>query len=352
MVAPQKNSEFPHPLRGRLDRPAAPSVIADYVLDRQDVPRDDVPEPVKRYSYTALKMGAPARLRELASLVRVALRSQATAARDAVGTVRRAQRMIFEATGKHVENARILEIGPGQELRHLRCFALENEVTGIDTDAIVQRFDVAQVARLFRKSPWMRAAKTLGRAALRKDARFKSALARELGVGSFPELRVLQMDATQMAFPEGSFDLAFSCSVFEHISDPHAALREVVRVLRPGGVAYVSVHLYTSHSGQHDPRIFAQGRPVAPLWPHLRPELAHTVHSSAHLNRLTLRQWRDLFDSVMPGVHFAYDRDEDDLRGALAQLREQGELVGLTDEELLTVNVIALWQKPPSDRAS
>lgn len=41
----------------------------------------------------------------------------------------------------------------------------------------------------------------------------------------------------RLPFPDGSFDVVFSHALFEHLSEPVAALDEIRRVLRPGGIA-------------------------------------------------------------------------------------------------------------------
>jgi SAM-dependent methyltransferase len=48
-------------------------------------------------------------------------------------------------------------------------------------------------------------------------------------------------DLTQLPFPDGSFDGVVCGEVLEHIDDDRAALRELCRVLRPGGVLVATV---------------------------------------------------------------------------------------------------------------
>ena len=48
-------------------------------------------------------------------------------------------------------------------------------------------------------------------------------------------------DALSLPFPDASFDVVIVSEVFEHIPDDRAAMREVLRVLRPGGRLATSV---------------------------------------------------------------------------------------------------------------
>lgn len=58
--------------------------------------------------------------------------------------------------------------------------------------------------------------------------------------------RLCQADAERLPFPDDHFDLVYSWGVLHHTPDTAAALREAVRVLRPGGV--LKVMLYHRHS--------------------------------------------------------------------------------------------------------
>ncbi|HXG56706.1 MAG TPA: methyltransferase domain-containing protein [Vicinamibacterales bacterium] len=52
----------------------------------------------------------------------------------------------------------------------------------------------------------------------------------------------IRVDITDMsAISRGSFDIVIACDVLEHVRDDLAAMREVHRVLRPGGTAILSV---------------------------------------------------------------------------------------------------------------
>lgn len=59
-------------------------------------------------------------------------------------------------------------------------------------------------------------------------------------------LDVREADCTQLPFPDASFDVACSFKVLAHVPDFTAAVREMVRVVRPGGHIVIDVYNRTS----------------------------------------------------------------------------------------------------------
>ncbi|MBL8950965.1 MAG: class I SAM-dependent methyltransferase [Myxococcaceae bacterium] len=296
-------------------------------------------------SYSSQSDGIVSRLLELGHLVRSARRHPTSNAGWIIEVWKMTTQRIFEHTGVRLEGKKGLDIGPGQQRGCLRCFSASNDMVAIDTDYIVQQGTLAEYAHALKSHGLMRTLKTFGRRMLGVDAKVERTLADALGVPELPRAKIERMSATAMTFPDSTFDFVYSHSVFEHIDDPAAAVKEVVRVLKPGGAVYLSVHQYTSHSGQHDPRILTRDEIEPPLWPHLRPAHAHTVRPNAYVNRWSLAQWQELFEREMPGVTMLLDKQEG-LRGHLNELRAQGELAAYSDDDLLTLNVVAVWRKP------
>jgi ubiquinone/menaquinone biosynthesis C-methylase UbiE len=93
------------------------------------------------------------------------------------------------------------------------------------------------------------------------DARFRGTGTRlreekRLGGAAF-----VQGDGQRLPFRDGSFDIVFSHSVIEHVGSAESYLRECHRVLRPGGVLYLSTAPFLSLAGAHLPRL----RPPVPV---------------------------------------------------------------------------------------
>ena len=61
-----------------------------------------------------------------------------------------------------------------------------------------------------------------------------------------------RMDGERTVFEDSSFDVVYSIATLEHVAAPEAAMREMLRVVRPGGVVYAQAGpLYLSPFGHH-----------------------------------------------------------------------------------------------------
>jgi SAM-dependent methyltransferase len=61
--------------------------------------------------------------------------------------------------------------------------------------------------------------------------------------GRYAKVEGVVADASTLPFAEASFDAVLACHMLYHVSDARVALRELKRVLRPGGVLAVTTNL-------------------------------------------------------------------------------------------------------------
>lgn len=57
---------------------------------------------------------------------------------------------------------------------------------------------------------------------------------------AYPHVRFVVADALALPFQDGSFDAALCFEVIEHVEDPAVLAHELARVLRPGGLLFLS----------------------------------------------------------------------------------------------------------------
>lgn len=65
-----------------------------------------------------------------------------------------------------------------------------------------------------------------------------------------------KVDITRVSLPDGSYDVVMAHHVLEHIPDDAAAMRELYRLLKPGGTALLSAPINaTRHETHEDPTV-------------------------------------------------------------------------------------------------
>lgn len=298
-------------------------------------------------SYVNVSLPGWKRLRELAALYEFRKAGQADEAAGLVKGVREHSARMESLLGQELRGKRILEVGPGQLLKRARIFAVDNEVTGIDLDEIPGT-GLSGFIDVWRANGPLRACKTLARRALGMDRHFLESLYEILPTARDASVRFERRDATSTGFADGEYDVTTSNSVLEHIPDPEALVKEMIRVTRSGGVFSHIVHLYTSDTGAHDPRSYLQDHASLPYWCHLRPSQQHLSAPNCYLNEWRMEQWLDLVRSLLPGAEVEPIPGEPDpvIAAELARLRDSGELSDYTDAELVTDCLIISWRKP------
>jgi SAM-dependent methyltransferase len=254
---------------------------------------------------------------------------------------------IEHVRGNPIINLDVLEIGSGQKSIQLAVMSQKNRATGIDREDSNKDLGIRGVLGTVRTDGPVRALKTVVRKGFGFDRAIKDECAKQMGLARWPPLDVRKMDAEAMSFPNNSFDVVFSRAVFEHLASPANVLKEVRRVLRPGGVFYCLLHLYTSYSGCHDVRIFANLGSAPPLWAHLRGKYRHRVIENSYLNRPRLDEWKALLENGLPGaqIHTLMDDTDPHHSSELISIRESGELNEFSDEELLTLTLKVTWKR-------
>lgn len=257
-------------------------------------------------------------------------------------------RMAF-VLGRPFSNLRVLDIGPGPFLLQSYVLGLQNDVTAMDLEVIPVGFSPIPYLQMLRENGTLRTAKTFARKAMGIDREYRRQLESLLDGDALPQVSVTQGDITASELPDASFEVAHCRAVFQHLSNPEQATKEMIRLLAPDGVMYVSLQIYTSFNGSLDPRV-ARGTGDESLhWAHLRPSLQASVCSESHLNKLRLSEWIGLFSRTCPGhIREIENSSREGIPEAAKRLIDSGELQGYTEEELFAHTLNIFWRKPPS----
>lgn len=241
--------------------------------------------------------------------------------------------------GGAVTGKRMLDVGCGQHYPETLLYHNDgNQITGIDLDVVGVGPSLRKYAAIARQNGFKRAAKSLVRE-LAFDPLYYGELERLYGRKLARSVDLRAADAARLPFEADSFDLVVSTNAFEHIEDLDGAVGEVARVLKPGGLAHIDIHLYTSLSGGHHLEWTFPAREQArrvPPWDHLRAN-HHAV--DYYLNRARWNDYRASFERHLVIVAWLPGRREGE-RFLTPAVR--AELAAYSDDELLTRNIIVV----------
>ena len=171
---------------------------------------------------------------------------------------------------------RILDMANGQLCPQYYLLKAEgHQVTGID---LVNGRNTSWIDRGYRVARWIYAWYANDRK------------------GRLDESTLVCGDVSRLPFMDGYFDLVTSIAAFEHFQNVPAVVSEMQRVMKPGGVAWISIHPFTSLSGAHNLR-WKIG-PISELphgvdaWDHLREQKLPVPDS---VNRWRIDQYLNVF---------------------------------------------------------
>ena len=122
-----------------------------------------------------------------------------------------------------------------------RCSALErHRFQSLVLDQLLPRFPVTQMRMLhFAPEPFFRK---------RFSTSFAGYETADIDRADVDH----RVDLQHLPFADASYDLVYASHVMEHIPDDAAAIREVVRILRPGGVAVLPVPIVAERTIEYD----------------------------------------------------------------------------------------------------
>ncbi len=218
---------------------------------------------------------------------------------------------------------RVLDLGNGRlRPQYMLLKAAGHRVYGID---LINQSGPSSVDVAYRVARWL--------------YRRKLGLPAETAAGR----TLVCADVCALPFPDNSFDLATSVAAFEHFLNVPTMVAELHRVLRPGGLVWVVIHLFTSPSGGHNlssAEIPLRGVPTGvDPWDHLRKR---RLPVRAPLNGWHRDQYLEVFAGYFEIVkHYCVTREGE----KLLTPRLEAELSTYSRDELTCRSYIIMARK-------
>ena len=146
-------------------------------------------------------------------------------------------------------------------------------------------------------------------------------------------------DGMKLPFCDAAVDVCYSSNVLEHVSDPWRMAEEMLRVTRPGGIAFISYTVWLGPWGGHE---------TSP-WHYLGGRRARRRYRKVHGHEPKNKYGESLFAvSVADGVRWARRQDRGDVLNLIPRYNPRwayflSKLPGI--RELLTWNLVIVVRK-------
>jgi ubiquinone/menaquinone biosynthesis C-methylase UbiE len=200
---------------------------------------------------------------------------------------------------------------------------------------------------------------------LRYDGQLSALLKDKFGRNNedYPMQKVefISADAQRLQFRDYWFDICYSQNAFEHIPNPEAALRESVRVTRPGGFVYLQFDpVWSADSGSHF--VHLAGDPWGHLFQDDDTVVAKMVEAGATeldiadfrsaMNRRPIGYYHEMFPRVIDElrlevvIHHEWSGTVDPSWTEHPNLGKAAAALGVPEEDLLVRGMRYLLRTP------
>lgn len=187
----------------------------------------------------------------------------------------------------------ILDVGCGRRYPlTLLLHSFGNKVVGIDLAYVgINTPSIVRWWRALRADGLEALARSFSYTILMKDRAYYKTVRR---ICDFPlttrGIEIRRMNVEHLAFSDETFDIVVSVAVFEHVANVPKAASELKRVMKKGGVIYITIHVFTSLSGGHHPDWTDPCK--VPPWDHLRQK---RYPVPVYLNKLRKHEFLSIF---------------------------------------------------------
>lgn len=235
----------------------------------------------------------PGRIGLYFSMLNYALRDTPAFAREHAGFYRS-----FKEWAGDISEKRVVDFGCGKTFWLTLLLASDGAyATGLDTEVALPGRSARKYHEILQENGFERMLRTWSWDHL-FASRYYRCLEREFNrILRFDKVSLERIDGECLPLDTESVDFVVSHEVFEHVPNIDAAAKEISRILKPEGYAYIYVHHFTSLSGGHH---IAWKHPntspskLVPPWDHLRQRRFSLIPS--RLNELRAHHYRSVFE--------------------------------------------------------